>query len=231
MLKYDLTQNPPTVEEITVERQEIDRRLAVFKRKAWIGSIALILAVAAVLVAYWPSGDDFAIAGAISGFFAGVFAGIVAGIVVVVVVVVVVGVSVVAFAGASIVTTAIAGAFLGAFFGAGVVVGVSVVAAVFVIGDRCDGYKEKRSSLDDIAPSDCGQLVADCLATPVCEDYRRKVAALGRKPVVAEAKMIREWVAEADGREKERCDDIAWGLVSSMESLSSDAVEKGDQKC
>lgn len=118
------------------------------------------------------------------------------------------------------------------FIAAGVVAAITAGIFLDAFLDALFGNIENRLfELDDIAPSDSGQLVAHCLATPVCEDYRRKVAALGRKPVKAEAKMIREWVAEADGREKERCDDIAWGLVSSMESLSSDAVKKGDQKC
>jgi hypothetical protein len=87
--------------------------------------------------------------------------------------------------------------------------------------------------LDNIAPSNCGKFVADCLADPLCEHYRQKVAALGRSPIEAEAKMIRLWVAGADAREKERLEGIACAMVASKEPLPSDAdtVLKGEQIC
>jgi hypothetical protein len=117
-------------------------------------------------------------------------------------------------------------------FAAAVVV---VVAGVFscacICG--CDGYRWRLSSLDAIPPSGCDQLIADCLADPLCEAYRQKVAALGRKPVKAETKVIREWVAGADAREKERREGIACAMIASKEPLMSDAdvVFKKEQPC
>lgn len=111
MLKFDLTQNPPTVEEITVERQEIERRFAGLKWKAWVGLIVITIAVAAVLVAYWPLGDDFVVAITLAGVVPGVVFGACAGIVVF------------AFA----INIASVGARASA--GVGVVVGVGVVAS------------------------------------------------------------------------------------------------------
>ena len=119
-----------------------------------------------------------------------------------------------------------------ATFAAAVVV---VVAGVFscacVCG--CDGYRWRLSSLDAIPPSGCDQLITDCLTDPLCEAYRQKVAALGRKPVKAETKLIREWVAGADAREQERREGIACALVASKEPLPSDAdaVLKGEISC
>ena len=194
MLNFDLNQNPPTAEEIAAERQEIDRRISVFKRKAWVISVALIVAVASFFVACWSSGNE--LAGADAGAAVGAFT----------------------------------------FF----VVGVAASA----IKDRCNGYKSRLSSLDDIDPSDCDRLIKDCLAAPECEAYRQKVAALGRKLVKAETKMIREAVvrewALAAGREKERLaaekerrEGIACALVSSKEPLRSemDMVTKGEPSC
>ena len=92
---------------------------------------------------------------------------------------------------------------------------------------------ERLNRLDDITPSDCDQIIADCLADPLCEAYRQKVAALGRKPVKAEVMMIRVWVAGADAREKERREGIACALVTSKEPLPSDADKmlKGKPTC
>ena len=112
---------------------------------------------------------------------------------------------------------------------------VVVVAGVFscacVCG--CDGYRWRLSSLDAIPPSGCDQLIANCLADPLCEAYRQKVAALGRKPVKAETKLFRDWVAGADAREKERREGIACALVASKEPLPSDAdtVLTGEPSC
>jgi hypothetical protein len=167
MLNFDLNQNPPTAEEIAAERQEIERRLAAFKRKAGSISIFLIVAVAAALVAFWPLGDDFVVA------------------------------------------ITLAGVVFGVVFGA------------CVCG--CDEYGGRLSSLGDISPSDCDQLIADCLANSLCEAYRQKVAALGRKPVEAEVMMIRGWVAGADAREQERREGIACAMIASKEPLPSDA--------
>ena len=225
MLSFDLQQNPPTAEEIAADRQEIERRFAVFKRKAWIGSIALILAVAAVLVAYWPLGDDFVVAITLACVVPGVVFGACAGIVAVAVAVIIASASAGAGARASAGVGVVVGvgvvASLGgnASFGVGVVLGASTVAAVRAFGSRFDGYKEKLSSLDDIDPSACERFLADCLADPLCEDYRRKVAAQDRKLVVAEAKMIRKWAAGADSREQERRAGIACALVASREPL------------
>lgn len=66
----------------------------------------------------------------------------------------------------------------------------------------------KLSSLDDITPSDSEQFVSDCLSDPLCEAYRQEVAVLGRCPVVAEAEMIRKWVAD-------RKEGVAFALVAS----------------
>ena len=86
----------------------------------------------------------------------------------------------------------------------------------------------RNDRLDDIGPSDCDRLIAD----PLCESYRQKVAALGRKPVAAEVMMIREWVAGADAREKERREGIACALVASKEPLpDADTVLKGEPSC
>jgi len=119
----------------------------------------------------------------------------------------------------------VVGASVGAISiaGAGAVLCVSIVAGVVVFCSRCDGDWGRQSSLDAIDPSDCDRLIADCLADPLCEAYRQKVAALGRKPVKAETKLIREWVAGADAREKERREGIACALVASKEPLPSDA--------
>ena len=213
MLKFDLNQNPPTAEEIAAERQEIDRRISVFKRKAWGISIALIVAVAAALVACWLLGKEFASAGAVAGIVVGATAidkrrdGYFFGVVAVLV----------AWIAASIAAGSAAALVSGAF--TFFVVGVAASA----IKDRYNGYESRLSSLAAIDPSDCDRLIADCLADPLCEAYRQEVAALGRKPVVAEVKMIRGWVAGADAREKERLEGIACALVSSREPLPSEA--------
>lgn len=173
MLNFDLNQNPPTVEEIAAERQEIERRLSARKRKTWASLIVMVIAVASVLVA----GDVATFAAAVVVVVAGVF------------------------------------------------------SCACVCG--CDGYRWRLSSLDAIPPSGCDQLIAYCLADPLCETYRQRVAALGRKPVKAETKLIRDWVAGADAREKERREGIACALVASKEPLPSDMdiVTKGEPSC
>ena len=134
----------------------------------------------------------------------------------------------------AVVVAVIIGVIVGGVVGviAGVIVGGVVAGAVAVIVDRAatsakariDRVGESLSILADISPTACEQLIADCLADPDCEQYRQKVAAMGRKPVVAEAEMIREWVANADAREKARREGIACALVASREPLPSEAV-------
>lgn len=87
-------------------------------------------------------------------------------------------------------------------------------------------YSSQVGTLGDISPDDCVQFIADCLADPLCEQYRQKVAAIGRKPVAAEVMMIREWVAD-------RRKGAACALVASKEPLPSDADTglKGEQPC
>ena len=100
---------------------------------------------------------------------------------------------------------------------------VSTLVLALIVSVLVAGWgTERNDQLDDIDPADCDQLIADCLADPLCEAYRQKVAALGRKLVEAEVMMIREWVAGADAREKERREGIACALVSSKEPLPSD---------
>ena len=138
MLKFHLNRNPPTAEEIEAERHENGRQLAVFKRKAKIGSLCAGLIV--VLLS-WPLGSV-------------------------------------------------------AFAVAGIIAGVSVIPA---IETRLGNYRARFSRLNDVVlPSQCEQFLEDCLADPLCEDYRQKLGALGRKPVEAEAEMIREWVSSKE---------------------------------
>lgn len=119
------------------------------------------------------------------------------------------------------------------------VLGIVVIASVLMAG----GPFGKTRGLADINPSACVQFLENCLADPLCEAYRQKVAGLGRKPVVAEAEMIRRRVALdwalAAGREKEhlaaekeRREGIACALVASKEPLPSDAdaVLKGEEQ-
>jgi hypothetical protein len=111
---------------------------------------------------------------------------------------------------------------------------VAVLAFSLVLSTIVAGWGMARNDrLDDIGPSDCEQFVSDCLADPLCEQYRQKVAALGRKPVEAEVMMIREWVAGATAREQERREGIACAMVASKEPLPSDAdtALKGEISC
>ena len=200
MLNFDLNQNPPTAEEIAAERKDVERKIANFKRKAWISSIVVVIAVVSILIMIWQLGW---VRGEKVAYFAAVA---------------------VAFA-----------ASVAACIGVAAGLVASTIGVIVRIETRLDYYKTRLSSLSDIAPPDCEQLLTDCLANPDCEAYRQKVAAMGRKPVVAEATMIREWAVHdwalaADRekgritREQERREGIACALASSREPLTAEAL-------
>jgi hypothetical protein len=111
---------------------------------------------------------------------------------------------------------------------------LGLVAIAFIapslVGSGNGGNPKHHSShwgaLADIALSDCQQFLTDCLADPLCEEYRRKVAALGRKPVAAEVEMIRGRVANVVEQKKMFRAEIACSLVVSQEPLTWDIVEQ-----
>lgn len=108
---------------------------------------------------------------------------------------------------------------------------VTTLAFAGVFALVTDGGNPKHHSshwgaLADIALSDCQQFLTDCLADPLCEEYRRKVAALGRKPVAAEVEMIRGRVANVVEQKKMLRAEIACSLVVSQEPLTWDIVEQ-----
>lgn len=235
MLKFDLNQNPPTAEEIAAERQNIEHQRTVFKRKAWMPSIIAVAIFAAAWMSGWLTGKElFVVVAAVVAGVSAVAGGVAAGITGVVVVGFTVGI-----VGFGVVGFAVFGVFAGVCAVVGVFAVVGVVAVLFI--DDLLGNSE-LSSLDVMAPIRCEQLLADCLADPLCEAYRQKVAALGRKPVEVEAEMIHARVVQeralaADrekdrlAAEKDRREGIACALVSSKEPLMSDADKmlKGEQ--
>lgn len=204
MLNFDLTQNPPTVEEIAAERKAVERKIATSKRKVWIASLATFVVAGLTFLTAWLSGS-FTGEQAITVFaaFVGVIAGAIAsasvcaGAAAGAPASVGVFAGVVAVASASVGAFAIAGVIASASVCAGAVAGASASVCVFA-GVRIGRLGESLSVLADIAPADCEQLIAGCLADPDCEAYQQKLSALGRKPVKAEAEMIREWVASKE---------------------------------
>ena len=239
MLKFNLNQNPPTAEEIAAEHKLTTRvflcAMAIIILSLiglrWTG-FTMMPRNAGVLLGWFMDGDYALHVGAVVAVFY-TFAHL---------------------RGFGLLSsTLLAGLFLAALFGveslllaprmwmdfsaAGNSGGAALVAALafsLVLSALVAGWEmDRHDRLDDIDPSDCEPFVSCCLADPLCEAYRQKVAALGRKPVKAETQMIREWGAEAAACEKQRREGIACALVASKEPLPSDAdaVLKGELSC
>ena len=216
MLNFHLNQDPPTAEEIVEEKNAAALALRRLTKRGWASIVSLVAIV--ILLAWLSPGDA---GGVIIGLLAcgGVFAH---------------SLKYSVSAANPLLAGSIAGFFAYVYvdLGAAIFSGIVSTAGTWVIVDRLK-LSSYLASLNDIAPSDCEKFVADCLADPLCEQYRQKVAALGRKPVVAEVKMIGLWVTGADAREKERREGIACALVASKEPLplDSDTALKEEQSC
>ena len=210
MLKFDLNQNPPTAEELAIEQK---RTIRIFLLAGavlilsiiglrWVG-FTMTPGNEGVILGWFMDGVYALYLGAVVVIFLTFallcgFGPLSGALVVVFFLALIFGLESMLLAPRMWMDLAAAGDSGGATLVAALTL-ACIIAAIVAIW-----VPEKNTRLDNIHPSACDQLIADCLADPLCEQYRQKIAALGRKPVFAEAKMVRKRVAAAEAREKRR---------------------------
>lgn len=226
MLNFSLDKLPPTVAEIESEKERL--KTAVRDKKlilCLVAIFAIAVAIGTAIAAFGIGYDVFAVAG--PGCMIGMGVGGCAVLAFYRSVGVIFCVSSGAILG-SILGSAIDGVF-GANIGSSAGAVVVICASFFVnhILEQISEYRWKCSSLSGLDEEShqnrCPAVLEACKKDVDCEAYRLAVARQGRPLTIVEAKIIENWVAGAEKRQREensvRQQQVACAMLKSPEAV------------